>query len=266
MTQISPNRRFFLDLNNEVSFSSGQEIGLLGLAFHPNYSQNGYLYVYYTRSSSVPNVGVEIVLARYSVSASDIDKADTSSRLEILSFDKNQNHSNHNGGKIGFGPDGYLYVSFGDGGGGGDPNNNAQNLENPFGSILRIDVDLDGNNPLESNPDLPNGNYEIPNDNPLVGQTGMDELFAWGIRNTWKFSFDTVTNRIWGADVGQGEYEEINLIQKGGNYGWNRFEANSSYNTSTNLTTNPDIKPIYQYDPWKWRCLDYRRLCISRFE
>jgi len=249
--QNDPNtsqQQVFLDLTNEVSFSSGQEIGLLGLAFHPNFSENRYLFVYYTRQSGVPNVGVEIVIARYEVNSTDINKVDTSSKLEILSFDKNQNHSNHNGGKIGFGPDGYLYASFGDGGGGGDPNKNAQNLENPFGSILRIDVDLDGNNPLESNPDAPNGNYEIPSDNPLVGKAGMDELYAWGIRNTWKFSFDKTTGSMWGADVGQGEYEEINLIQKGGNYGWNRYEANSSYNGSTNLVTTPDIKPIFQYD------------------
>ncbi|WP_273567545.1 PQQ-dependent sugar dehydrogenase [Maribacter halichondriae] len=207
-------QKVFLDLTNEVSFSFGQEIGLLGLAFHPEYNQNGYFYVYYTRYSSVANVGVEIVIARYNASSNNSDQADVSSRLEILSFDKNQEHSNHNGGKIGFGPDGYLYASFGDGGGGGDPNRNAQNLDNPFGSILRIDVDVDGNNPLESNPDLPNGNYEIPNDNPRVGSSGMDELYAWGIRNTWKFSFDTSTNIMWGADVGQGEFEEINLIQK----------------------------------------------------
>ncbi|MGB5554660.1 MAG: PQQ-dependent sugar dehydrogenase, partial [Flavobacteriaceae bacterium] len=242
------DQQIFLDIRNEVSFSSGQEIGLLGLAFHPNFKQNGYFFVYYTRNSSVANIGVEIVIARYKVNANNPNQADVSSRLEILSFDKNQNHSNHNGGKIAFGPDGYLYASFGDGGGGGDPNKNAQNLNNPFGSILRIDIDIDGNNPLESNPDAPNGNYEIPSDNPLLGKSGMDELYAWGIRNTWKFSFEPSTNRMWGADVGQNEYEEINLIQKGGNYGWNRFEANATYNSATSLAANPDIKPIFQYD------------------
>ena len=108
-----------------------------------------------------------------------------------------------------------MYVSIGDGGGGGDPNKNAQNLDNVFGSILRIDVDMDGNNPVESNPDAPNGNYEIPSDNPRVGQSGLDELYAWGIRNTWKFSFDTPLGNMWGADVGQGDREEINLILKG---------------------------------------------------
>ncbi len=238
----------FLDISDIVSFSSGQEIGLLGLAFHPNYDQNGYFYVYHTRQSGISGVYVEIVLARYTVSDDDPDMADPSTRLEIFSFDKNQGNSNHNGGKIGFGPDGYLYVSIGDGGGGGDPNKNAQDLDNVFGSILRIDVDLDGNNPLESNPDTPNGNYEIPADNPRTGQSGLDELYAWGIRNTWKFSFDAPTGRMWGADVGQGDREEINLITIGGNYGWNRFEGNTLEDASTVLATSPDIKPVFEYE------------------
>ncbi len=240
-------QQVFLDISNQISFSSGQEIGLLGLAFHPNYSQNGYFYVYHTRQSSVPNVNTEMVLARYQVS-SNPNQANSSSRYEIFSFDKNQPNSNHNGGKIAFGPDGYLYVSIGDGGGGGDPQQNSQNLNNVFGSILRIDIDLNGNNPLESNPDLPNGRYEIPSDNPRVGQSGLDELYAWGIRNTWKFSFDNQTNRLWGADVGQNRFEEINLITKGGNYGWNRFEATTSQNSSTVLATNPDTKPVFFYN------------------
>tara|TARA_R110002020_G_scaffold361823_1_gene574288 strand:- start:17887 stop:20460 length:2574 start_codon:yes stop_codon:yes gene_type:complete len=237
----------FLDIQSTVSFSSGQEIGLLGLAFHPNFRQNRYFYVYHTRQSSVSGINVEIVLARYTVMANNPNLADASTRLEILSFDKNQGNSNHNGGKIAFGPDGYLYLSIGDGGGGGDPNKNAQNLNNVFGSILRIDVDLDGNNTVESNPDEPNGNYEIPSDNPRVGQNGLDELFAWGIRNTWKFSFDRPTGRMWGADVGQGDMEEINLIVKGGNYGWNRFEGNTVEDGSTVLATTPDLKPIFEY-------------------
>ena len=243
--QSTSSQQTFLDMRSVVSFSAGQEIGLLGLAFHPNYKQNGYFYVYHTKTSSVANVSVEIVLARYQVSSSNPNQANASSRLEIFSFDKNQGNSNHNGGKIGFGPDGYLYISVGDGGGGGDPQKNAQNLNNIFGSILRIDVDVNGNNPIESNPDAPNGNYEIPSDNPRRGQSGLDELYAWGIRNTWKFSWDG--SRMWGADVGQANLEEINIIEKGGNYGWNRFEGNSNYNTSTGLVTNPDIKPVFTY-------------------
>ena len=238
----------FLDITGIVSFSSGQEIGLLGLAFHPQYASNGFFYVYHTRRSQVSGINVELVLARYRVSATDPNKADPASRLDIFSFDKNQSNSNHNGGKIAFGPDGYLYASLGDGGGGGDPQGNAQNLNTIFGSILRIDVDVDGSNPLENNPDLPNGNYEIPADNPRRGRSGLDELYAWGLRNTWKFSFDGATGRLWGGDVGQGKFEEINLIERGGNYGWNRFEANSTFSSSTTLVTTPDRKPVYAYN------------------
>ncbi|WP_298480587.1 PQQ-dependent sugar dehydrogenase [uncultured Maribacter sp.] len=238
----------FLDLSNIISFSSGQEIGLLGLAFHPNYSLNGFFYVYYTRQSNVSGIEVEMVLERYTVNSFNTNIADINSGIEIFSFDKNQNNSNHNGGKIGFGPDGYLYISIGDGGGAGDPNKNSQNLDSPFGSILRIDIDVDGNNPLESNPDLPNGNYEIPSDNPRVGINGLDELYAWGIRNTWKFSFDEDSGRMWGADVGQDELEEINLIEKGGNYGWNAYEGNNIYDNTTNLITSPNIEPTFFYN------------------
>ncbi|WP_299435388.1 PQQ-dependent sugar dehydrogenase [uncultured Maribacter sp.] len=238
----------FLDISNLVNFSSGQEVGLLGLAFHPNYSQNGYFYVYYTRQSDIPGIEVEMVLERYSTSSSNPNIADSNSGLEIFSFDKNQNNSNHNGGKIEFGPDGYLYISIGDGGGAGDPNKNSQNLESPFGSILRIDIDIDGNNPLESNSALPNGNYEIPLDNPRIGLSGLDEIYAWGFRNTWKFSFDPDSNRLWGADVGQDAIEEINLIEKGGNYGWNAYEGNNVYDSSTSLITNPRTEPTFYYD------------------
>ena len=235
----------FLDISSSVAYSAGQEVGLLGMAFHPNYITNGYVFVYYIDSTS--NYRINIV--RYKVSDTNPNALDTSSATSIAQFTKNQSDSNHNGGKIAFGPDGFLYISIGDGGGGGDPQGNGQNLNTVFGSLLRIDIDIDGNNPIENNPDLPNGNYEIPSDNPRVGQTGLDELYAWGIRNTWKFSFD-LTGNLWGADVGQNVYEEINLINKGGNYGWNKFEANSqpSYGTGTTLATNPDIKPIFNYD------------------
>lgn len=242
------NSDTFLDIRDKVRYSPGQEIGLLGLAFHPVYAENGFFYVYYTRDSEVSDVSAEMVLARYSVSDANPDAANSESELILFSFDKNQNDSNHNGGKIAFGPDGYLYISIGDGGGAGDPSGNGQDLNTVFGSILRIDIDLDGSNPLESNPDLPNGNYEIPASNPRVGQNGLNELYAWGIRNTWKFAFDAPTNRLWGADVGQDGFEEINLITNGGNYGWNRFEANSVEDESTTLVTSPDTKPVLFYD------------------
>ncbi|PCE62595.1 PQQ-dependent sugar dehydrogenase [Sediminicola luteus] len=231
----------FLDIRSIVSYSSGQEIGLLGLAFHPNFNSNGYFYVYYTDKPG----NYRMNLSRFKVSANDTNLADPNSETKIFSFTKNQGNSNHNGGKIGFGPDGYLYISIGDGGGGGDPKGNGQNLNNAFGSILRIDIDLDGSNPVETNPDSPTGNYEIPSDNPRIGLSGLDELYAWGIRNTWKFAFDG--NTLWGADVGQNNLEEINIIQKGGNYGWNRFEGPDIEDSSTTLITTPDIKPIFTY-------------------
>ncbi|MBT8309882.1 MAG: glucose dehydrogenase, partial [Flavobacteriaceae bacterium] len=247
-TEVNPTEvDVFLNITDRVLYSNGQEIGLLGLAFHPDYDNNGYFYVYYSTDSPVAGISVRMVLSRFSVSPENPDLADPNSELVIFQFDKNQNNSNHNGGKIDFGPDGYLYISFGDGGGGNDPQQNAQNIENVFGSICRIDVDVDGSNPIESNPLLPNGNYEIPSDNPFVGVAGLDEIFAYGLRNTWKFSFDVPSGTIWGADVGQNAFEEINLIQNGNNYGWSRFEANLVANG--NVTIDGEVEfPIHFYD------------------
>tara|TARA_R110000868_G_scaffold90110_1_gene250383 strand:+ start:20210 stop:24661 length:4452 start_codon:yes stop_codon:yes gene_type:complete len=233
----------FLNIQSKVFYNSGEERGLLGLAFHPNYSNNGYFYVYYTRESATSSGG-DVVLERYSVSSSDPNIANTSSGQVLFSFTKNQIHSNHNGGKIAFGPDGYLYISIGDGGGGGDPSGNGQNLNTAFGSILRIDVDKRAGNPLSAN-----NMYAYPTDNPRLGISGLDELYAWGIRNTWKFSFDTLTGRLWGADVGQEAFEEINLITKGGNYGWDHYEGNlPTAFPSGSLATTPAINPVYFYN------------------
>lgn len=229
----------FLNIEGAVTFSSGQEMGLLGLAFHPNYVQNGYFYVYYTTGSSS---NLRMITSRFTVDSSNPNLADPTSEVILLDYNKNQSNSNHNGGKIAFGTDGYLYISVGDGGGGNDPQNNAQNINNAFGSILRIDVDVDGSNPISSN-----GNYEIPSDNPFVGTTGLDEIFAYGIRNTWKFSVDEVTGNIWGADVGQNQFEEINLIENGANYGWKRFEAEDVANNSSTQGPGPLTFPIFFY-------------------
>lgn len=237
----------FLDITDRVSFGDGQEIGLLGLAFHPNYTTNGYFYVYYTTSSPLPNISTRVVLSRFTVNSSDMNIADKNSELILFQFDKNQNNSNHNGGKISFGPDKYLYISLGDGGGANDPEGNAQNTNSIFGSICRIDVDLDGDNPVETNPILPNGNYEIPSDNPFISVSGLDEIYAYGLRNTWKFSFDDITGRLWGADVGQGEFEEINSIEKGGNYGWSRFEGLTVANSDV-VITGATIFPVFFYN------------------
>jgi Glucose / Sorbosone dehydrogenase len=216
----------FLDISSNVRYSNGQEMGLLGMAFDPQFQTNRYIYVYYTKIPPAGLTNVRVVISRFTVSETNPNLVNANSELELFVVDKNQNNSNHNGGKIEFGPDGYLYFSIGDGGGANDPMNNAQNLNSAFGKICRIDVDLDGNNPIESNPALPDGRYEVPNNNPFVNKTGLDEIFAYGIRNIWKFSFDKNTNRIWGADVGQNAFEEINLIENGKNYGWKRFEGN----------------------------------------
>ncbi len=237
----------FLNIITTVSYGIGQELGLLGLAFHPDYSNNGYIYVYYTTDSPLAGISVRMVLSRFTVSSSDVNQIDPSSELIIFQFDKNQNNSNHNGGKIAFGPDNYLYISIGDGGGADDPQGNGQNTNTVFSSICRIDVDIDGNNPIETNTTLPDGNYEIPSDNPFVGVDGLDEVYAYGIRNTWKFSFDAPTGRLWGADVGQDDFEEINLVENGKNYGWSRLEGNSVINPGV-IITGPIASPIFSYD------------------
>jgi len=221
----------FLDITSQVNYNVGQEKGLLGLAFHPDYEQNGYFYVYMTGLSGGL---VEIIVKRFQVSAGNPNVASVASGCEVIAFVKNQSNSNHNGGKITFGPDGYLYASVGDGGGAGDPQNNGQNNNNLFGAILRLDV----------NTSCPG--YAIPPDNPFVGTSGADEIFAWGIRNTWKMNFDFATNLLWGGDVGQNQYEEINLIENGGNYGWKRYEGNVVYSASAPTPANP-IFPIYVY-------------------
>jgi len=185
---------------------------------------------------------VRIVVEQFTANG---NSANPNTGQVLLQFDKNQNNNNHNGGKIGFGPDGYLYASVGDGGGGGDPQRNAQNLDNVFGKLLRIDVDLDGSNPVADN-----GLYEIPGDNPFVGSAGLDIIYAYGIRNTWKFSFDNPTGRLWAADVGQNgsnAREEVNLIENGGNYGWSRFQDDVIWNNDVPNQDNM-VGAVISYD------------------
>src|SRR5687767_4865131 len=204
----------FLDIRSLVS--SGGERGLLGLAFHPDYSQNGFFFVNYTDRSG----NGDTVVARYSVSAADPNRADPASARTLLVID--QPFSNHNGGQLQFGPDRYLYIGMGDGGSGGDPQNFAQNRAQLLGKILRIDVD-------SGNP------YGIPPTNPFVGLSGMrPEIWAQGMRNPWRFSFDSITGDLWIADVGQGDVEEIDFqpaSSRGGeNYGWRIKEGSSCFN------------------------------------
>ena len=202
----------FLDVN-ELLVSSSGERGLLGLAFHPNYEENGFFYIYYTGQ------GGDSVIARYTVSE-DPNIADAESRSEVLSFA--QPYQNHNGGHITFGPDDYLYIGTGDGGSGGDPENNGQSLETYLGKLLRLDVD--GGEP-----------YAIPADNPELGANALPEIWAYGLRNPWRFSFDRETNELFIGDVGQNAVEEISYApadsQGGENYGWNIMEGDTCFET-----------------------------------
>jgi glucose/arabinose dehydrogenase len=219
----------FLDITDRVT--SGSETGLLGLAFHPDFENNGYFYVNYTASNPL-----RTIISRFSVSSSNSDSADRNSELILISY--NQPFSNHNGGCVAFGPDGFLYIGSGDGGSGGDPQNNAQNITNLLGKIIRIDVD---------NPQSP-FNYGIPNDNPFTDSLNTNirkEIYAWGLRNPWRFSFDLITGWLWCGDVGQGNWEEVDIIQNGKNYGWRCYEGNNSFDlTGCNRTYE---FPIWEY-------------------
>ena len=219
----------FLDIKSKVL--SGGERGILGLAFHPNFKTNGYFYVNYTRGNPLTSV-----IARYKANLPSSDQADASSEVILLTF--SQPFDNHNGGSLQFGKDGYLYVATGDGGSGGDPSNNAQNRKSMLGKILRLDVNA-----------TTRGNYGIPVDNPFVNNTeGYNpEIYAYGLRNPWKISFDSTTDMLFAADVGQNSREEINLIIKGGNYGWRIKEGIDCYNPSANCNTSGLTEPIYDY-------------------
>ncbi|HEY0159722.1 MAG TPA: PQQ-dependent sugar dehydrogenase [Thermoanaerobaculia bacterium] len=219
----------FLDIRSLVL--SGGERGLLGVAFHPHYSQNGFFFVNYTDRAG------DTVIARYSRSATDPNRADPASAHVLLRID--QPYANHNGGQLQFGPDGYLYIGMGDGGSGGDPENRAQNRNDLLGKMLRIDVD-------HGSP------YGIPPSNPFIGQAGTrPEIWSLGLRNPWRFSFDRFTGDLWIADVGQGEREEINFQAGssigGDNYGWRRMEGSRCFNPATNCNPGNLVLPVIEY-------------------
>jgi glucose/arabinose dehydrogenase len=222
------NTSIFLDIQNRALFSGEQ--GLLGLAFHPNYTTNGYFYVDYV----APNP-TRTVIARYHVTSNNSNQADLASEFILLTIP--QPFPNHKGGQIAFGPDGYLYIAMGDGGNEGDPLGNGQNRSTLLGKILRIDV----NNPSVGK------SYTVPADNPFVGNTAgyREEICAWGFRNPWRFSFDSGSGKLWVGDVGQNTEEEIDLVEKGKNYGWNIMEGTLIYagGNTTGLTL-----PVYEYN------------------
>jgi len=218
----------FLDISSRVVY--GGEQGLLGLAFHPNYTSNGYFYVDY-----VANNPLRTVISRFTASPSNLNQAQTNSEFILLEI--NQPFSNHKGGQLAFGGDGYLYIGMGDGGSAGDPLGNGQNRAALLGKILRIDV----NTPSAGR------NYTIPADNPFKGNTlgYKEEIYAYGFRNPWRFSFDPPTGRLWVGDVGQDRMEEIDLAEKGKNYGWNIMEGTLTY--AGGNQTGLEL-PLWEYD------------------
>jgi glucose/arabinose dehydrogenase len=215
-----PSATLVLDITDRVE--PGDEAGLLGLAFHPDFPATPLAYVSYTREG--PNQQTPLISYMSEFRSNDGGQTlDPNSERPILTL--NQPYTNHNGGNIMFGPDGYLYIGFGDGGSGGDPENHAQNVEDLLGSFLRIDINV-----------TPPAKYAIPPDNPFAGHPncagGCPEIYAWGVRNPWRWSFDSVTGRLWAGDVGQNSWEEVDIIENGGNYGWRCYEGDAPYNTN----------------------------------
>lgn len=227
----------FLDIRSIVL--SGGERGLLSVAFHPLYRQNGFLFVDYT------NLHGDIVIARYKVSASDPDLADVSSGTILLTI-AHPDFANHNGGQLQFGPDGFLYIGVGDGGSAGDPNNHGQDISQLLGKLLRIDVD-------HGSP------YAIPSSNPFAQRTGArGEIWAYGLRNPWRFSFDRENGDLWIGDVGQDAYEEVDLqpaASAGGqDYGWRKMEGFHCYDPATNCADPSFTMPVLEYPHTEGAC------------
>lgn len=225
--------KVFLDIEDQVVYKDTEnEEGLLGLAFHPEYEQNGQFYVYYT-TTDAPHTSV---ISRFRVSPNDPDQADPQSEEELMRIA--QPFWNHNGGNLIFGPDGYLYIGLGDGGKANDPFGNGQNLRTLLGSMLRIDVDHQD----------AGKKYAVPKDNPFVEQNNAQpEIWAYGLRNVWGMSFDRATGTLWAADVGQDLWEEIDIIVRGGNYGWNLREGKHPFGPRGVGPRPGLIEPVWEY-------------------
>jgi glucose/arabinose dehydrogenase len=222
----------FLDITSKVDSLPG-EMGLLGLAFHPGYAQNHRFFVHYDRDV---NGQLQSVISEFAASTSDPGRADPSSEHILLTV--NQPFTNHKGGQMAFGPDGFLYIALGDGGSEGDPQGNGQNRQTLLGKILRINVDATA----------PGTQYAIPADNPFLDRSGLPEIWAYGLRNPWRFSFDRYTGRLFAGDVGGDQREEVDIIERGANYGWNIMEGSLCLNPPSGCNSTGLILPIAEYD------------------
>jgi glucose/arabinose dehydrogenase len=221
-----------LSITPALSSTVGEE-GFLGIAFDPGFASNGYFYVNYTAPSPL-----RTVVKRFTVPPTTPNHADPTSGFTIIEI--NQPFTNHNGGMLAFGPDSCLYIGMGDGGSGGDPLNNAQNRTQLLGKILRIDV----------RDTTPTTHYTIPSNNPYVGNANgyREEIWAFGLRNPWRFSFDAATGKLWAGDVGQDTYEEVDIIERGMNYGWRMMEGMHCFNPSSGCDTTGLTLPVVEYD------------------
>jgi uncharacterized repeat protein (TIGR03806 family) len=261
ITAAQPTRVLFLDLTSRVTTSAdpNDERGLLALAFHPSYATNGQLYVWYTlTATTAAGGGLHDRLARFRVSAADANVADSNSEQPLIT--QRDEASNHNGGQLLFGPDGYLYLSLGDEGGANDQFQNSQRIDRDFFSgVLRIDVDRRaGSLPPNAHAAVHADTYSIPSDNPFVGVTSYNgqsvnalaartEFWATGLRNPWRMSFDPATGQLWCGDVGQGAREEIDVIVRGGNYGWNYREGTIAGPRANPPSNTSFMAPIWDY-------------------
>jgi len=223
------SRALAVDVEAPFDLATGNEEGLLGMAFSPNFAADGEVFFAYTELSAT---NVDSVLARFESADGGLTFAPATGGSDVLRFDSEQ--SNHNGGDLAFGPDGFLYYAMGDGGGAGDPDpEDGQNLATLLGKILRIDVAV--------------APYQVPPDNPFVGSAGRDEIWAYGLRNPWRMSFDLQTGELWAGDVGQSSREEIDRIVKGGNYGWDCREGDIDFDPDANCTP-PFVAPEVVHD------------------
>jgi glucose/arabinose dehydrogenase len=231
----------FLDLEKKMTKldSDYDERGILGMALHPDFKNNRKFYIFYTVPTTTPKSDHKNVVSEFTVSANDPNKADPASEKVLLTFDHPlDGHDNHDGGCLNFGPDGYLYISVGDGGGANDEHGtigNGQDMMAWHGKMLRIDVN-------KGNP------YTVPADNPFVGKTGIrPEIWAYGLRNTWRYSFDKKSGLLFASDVGQTAWEEVDIIEKGGNYGWRQMEGTHCFNPATGCKIQGMKMPINEY-------------------